>query len=120
MTHSEALIKKGYHITPQAAEMLDRGFVGNGCGAGVFDRILIILILRWYKAKVDVACEIHDAAYSASRSVKSEANKILADAYFDLNIRNELRHKPSDAVDKIATRFHAAVTLKGKTAYWAK
>ncbi len=118
MTRTKALIDAGYRIDDTTAELIDRGFIGNGCGAKFIDKIIIWLILWWYGARVVVACEVHDAGYSVSRALKSAEHKLRVDANFNYNIRNELQDKSNRVADAIARRFHSAVVIAGNRSYW--
>lgn len=116
----EKELARGFLVGEIEKEMLERGFVGNGCGSGVISFLVALILMYIFRIRLSVACRYHDAGYSVSRSKKSAEHKKRVDFYFWKNMELELTEqgvKPKTAT-WVSRRFYAAVLLKGDKAYW--
>lgn len=113
-------LTRDFRIGDLEKDMLERGFIGNGCGCDGFSHLITLVVMYIFRIRLKVSCWIHDAGYSVSRSEKSDDHKNRVDTDFQHNMIVEMTEQGVKAklAKWIAVRFHAAVLIKGGSAYW--
>ena len=113
-------------ITKEALKLLDKGFMGNGCGSLLPSRLLCKVAMLPFNSTLIDSLEqcftYHDAEYTISTSKKSKGHKQDADRYLAENMRYVFKCYNKDGFysDLFIRWTHKALLLGGSRAYWGK
>lgn len=115
---SKELREQGYIVSEVAADLIDRGFQGNGCGSGMSSFFIAHLVMLLFTVDFSTPCLIHDADFSESRSTKTNNKKIDANANLEKNCLVAAGRSASKRQHRAAMYFHGAVVFFSNRAYW--
>jgi len=111
-------------ISEHANELIEKGFLGNGCGSGLISKSLCWMAQKFIGVNLVKVWLYHDAEYSISKEHKSTLHKIEADSYAHHNINVLAGIEPLQASFTFKGRFakviHAMLIMHGSSSYWRK
>jgi thiamine pyrophosphokinase len=101
-----------------AKELLEQGFMGNGCGSKRFDRILATIGQWLVGVDFSPACQLHDAEMNILRGLKTEPHRLVSDSNFEYNCIMCMEGQYTTNKFRLAQWFHAIIVLHTFDIYW--